>query len=109
MRVANCQVCLFVDNFSGHTVDYEPTNVQLEFFEPNLTPFVQPCDAGVIHCLKALYRCEFCHRAIELDDAGEHEIYKINLLEGMMMVQRAWNQVSQQTITNCWNHTQIQP
>jgi len=108
MRVANRRVCLFVDNFSGHTVDYEPTNVQLEFFEPNLTPFVQPCDAGIIRCLKALYRREFCHRAIELDDAGEREIYKINLLEGMMMVQRAWNQVSQQTITNCWNHTQIQ-
>lgn len=109
MRIANRRVCLFVDNFSGHTVDYEPTNVRLEFFEPNLTPFVQPCDAGVICCLKALYRREFCHRAIELDDAGEREIYKINLLEGMMMVQRAWNQVSQQTIANCWNHTQIQP
>ena len=109
MRAASHHVCLFVDNFSGHTVNYEPTNVQLEFFEPNMTPFVQPCDAGIIRCLKALYRREVCHQAIELDDAGERDIYKMNLLEGMMMAKCAWNQVSKRTIENCWKHTEIQP
>jgi len=109
MRGKRRHVCLFVDNFSGHTISYEPTNVQLKFFEPNMTSFVQPCDAGIIRCFKALYRRNFCTRAIDLDEAGEHNIYKINLLEGMMMARAAWRDVSLMMIKHCWDHTQIQP
>jgi len=108
MRSESRHVCLFVDNFSGHTISYEPTNVQLEFFEPNMTSFVQPCDAGIIRCFKALYCRNFCARAIDLDEAGESNIYKITLLEGMMMAHAAWRTLSPTTIMNCWNHTQIQ-
>jgi hypothetical protein len=105
---SNRHVCLFVDNFAGHVVGYQPTNVQLEFFEPNMTSFVQPCNTGIIRCFKALYRQNFCRVAIDLDELGEREIYKINILEGMMMARRAWDQVSSTTIKHCWNHTQIQ-
>ncbi|KIK27110.1 hypothetical protein PISMIDRAFT_93841, partial [Pisolithus microcarpus 441] len=59
--------------------------------------------------LKALYQKAFCLWAIDLDEAGEAEIYKINLLEAMMMVMEAWNNVQSTTIVNCWNHTKIQP
>ncbi|KIK74167.1 hypothetical protein PAXRUDRAFT_76468, partial [Paxillus rubicundulus Ve08.2h10] len=83
-------------------------NIQLEFFEPNLTPFVQPCDAGIIHCFKAIYRRKFCTHAIDLDEVGSHEIYKINLLEAMLMAKSALETVSQETIKHCWDHTQIQ-
>ena len=35
-------ICLFIDNFSAHsTASYQPTNVQVEFFEPNMILFVQ--------------------------------------------------------------------
>jgi len=109
MRRESRHVCLFLDNFSGHTISYEPTNVRLEFFEPNMTSFVQPCDAGIIRCFKALYRRNFCIRALDLDEAGERDIYKNNLLEGMTMARIAWNSVSSSTIKHCWDHTQIQP
>lgn len=97
-----------LDNFSGHFINYEPTNIQLEYFEPNMTSFVQPLDAGIIRCFKAHYRRAFCERAIELDEAGEEDIYKINLLEAMLMSKAAWNAISQETIENCWKHTGIQ-
>jgi hypothetical protein len=45
---------------------------------------------------------------LELDDAGERDIYKINLLEAMLMTKEAWDSITPQTITNCWNHTGIQ-
>ena len=73
-----------------------------------MTSYVQPLDAGIIRCVKAHYRRAFCLRAIELDDAGEDDIYKINLLEVMLMVKEAWKAVTPETITNCWNHTKIQ-
>jgi hypothetical protein len=109
MRSESRHVCLLVDNFSAHVaISYEPTNIQLKFFEPNLTSFVQPCDAGIIRCFKALYCRNFCTRAIDLNEAGEHNIYKNNLLEGMMMARAAWSSVLSTTIKNCWDHTQIQ-
>lgn len=109
MRKQNRHVCLLLDNFSGHTaVAYKPQNVEVVFFEPNLTAFVQPLDAGIIRCFKAHYRRGFCARALDLDDAGEREIYKIDLLEAMLMAKAAWDAVDSTTIRNCWNHTAIQ-
>ena len=88
-------------------IAYQPTNIELIYFEPNLTPYVQPLDAGIIRCFKAHYRKAFCARAIDMDDAGEEDIYKINLLEVMLMARQAWDAVSPETIANCWRHTGI--
>lgn len=98
MRHQNRFICLLLDNFAGHYIDYVPRNIHLEYFEPNLTSHVQPDDAGIIRTLKALYRKAFCLRAIELDEAGEPDIYRIDLLEAMMLVTEAWNNVQAATI-----------
>ncbi|KAL7282003.1 hypothetical protein ACG7TL_003470 [Trametes sanguinea] len=95
-------ILLWVDNFSGHEIEYIPTNIRLEFFEPNMTSFVQPLDAGIIRCFKAYYRKALCSRALMMDDAGEEDIYKINLLEVMVLVKDAWDKVGVETIHNCW-------
>ena len=107
MRSQKRHILLTIDNFSGHIIDYVPTNIQIEFFEPNLTAFVQPLDAGIIRCFKAHYWNNFCQRAIQLDEAGERDIYKIDLQEGMMMAEEAWKAVSTATIAHCWDHTKI--
>jgi len=99
---------LLLDNFASHNIDYEPTNIRLEPFVANLTSHVQPLDVGIIQCVKAHYRKAFCLRAIELDEAGEDDVYKINLLEVMLMVRTAWDAVSAESIANCWNHCGIQ-
>lgn len=98
-----------MDNLSGHSVEYKPRHVEVHFFEPNLTPFVQPCDAGIIRCVKARYRTLLCIRAIELDDAGEADIWKIDVLSAMKMLKAAWDEVTLETISNCWKHTGISP
>ncbi|KIJ48340.1 hypothetical protein M422DRAFT_45354 [Sphaerobolus stellatus SS14] len=102
------KIILLLDNFSGHYVDYIPKNIQVEFFAPNLTSFVQPCNGGIIRCFKAHYRRAFCMRALDLEEAGERDIYKVNLLEAMLMAKNAWNAVTQDTIRHCWDHTKIQ-
>ena len=73
-----------------------------------MTSFVQLLDAGIIRCFKAHYRRGFCLHAIEKDEAGEREIYKIDLLEGMWLARAAWSQINASTIKNCWKHTKIQ-
>jgi hypothetical protein len=90
-------------------ISYKPTNIQIEFFEPNLTPYVQPCDAGIICTFKALYRRAFSARAVDLDEAGEADIYDINTLEAMFMAKKAWEEVSSETIQHCWKHSGIIP
>ncbi|KIK77289.1 hypothetical protein PAXRUDRAFT_76881, partial [Paxillus rubicundulus Ve08.2h10] len=83
-------------------------NIDLEFFEPNMTALIQPCDAGIIRCVKAQYCRSFCQRAVDMDELGERDIYKINLLEALILAKKAWDEVSPETIKHCWDHTQIQ-
>jgi hypothetical protein len=108
MRNEGCHVVLSIDNFSGHYVDYELTNVEIDFFKPNLTSFIQPLDAEMIHCFKAHYHKHFCQRAIDLDEAGAHDIYMINLKEGMELAEAAWKAITTETIQHCWDHMKMQ-
>ena len=102
-------IILLIDNFAGHNISYQPKNIRVEFFAPNLTSYVQPCDAGIIRCFKAHYHHAFCLRALDADEAGQENIYKIDLLEAMLMAKAAWSKVTAATIEHCWNHTKIQP
>jgi hypothetical protein len=45
---------------------------------------------------------------IDLDDAGEQDIYKLNILTGMTMTKQAWYTITSKTIKHCRNHTKIQ-
>ncbi|KIK74163.1 hypothetical protein PAXRUDRAFT_176505, partial [Paxillus rubicundulus Ve08.2h10] len=55
MKCERRYICLLINDFSGHKILYEPSNIDLEFFEPNMTALIQPCDAGIICCVKAHY------------------------------------------------------
>ena len=50
----------------------------------------------------------FCKRAIDLDEASEHNIFKIDLREAMLMAKEAWAQVTPEAIKHCRDHTGIQ-
>jgi len=108
LRLKNCQIALTLDNFTGHTIQYQPKNITLIYFKPGLTSHIQPLNVGIICCFKAHYQCQFCLRAIEQDDAEEEDIYKINLLEAITIAERVWKSISPMTIKNCWNYTDIQ-
>ncbi|OAD80094.1 hypothetical protein PHYBLDRAFT_59137 [Phycomyces blakesleeanus NRRL 1555(-)] len=50
------KVLLTLNNFSGHIVDYTPTNVELLFLSPNTTSHLQPLDGGIIRAFKAYFK-----------------------------------------------------
>ncbi len=101
MRREVQQVLLILDNFSGHSIAYTPHNTKLEFFEPNMTSYVQPLDASIICCFKENYHNAMCIHALDLDDLGEAEIFKLDLLKTMTIVCEAWAKVSSKMIANC--------
>lgn len=108
MQREDRRIILTLDNASSHFINYEPKNIELAYFSANMTSHVQPLDAGIVRCFKAHYRQAFSLRAVEMDEADELDIYKIDLLEAMTMACEAWDAVSSETIKNCWNHTRIQ-
>ena len=106
------RIILFVDNFSGHKIDpLEVPNIRLEFFSPNLTAHVQPCDAGIIRAFKAIYRRLIVLRVVDRLLGGNvpADLFKIDVLRAMYIAKNAWHNVSDATIHNCWLHTKILP
>jgi len=110
MKRTNRKILLLLDNFSGHKWRKEAiTNIKVVFFSPNLTPFVQPADAGIIRCLKAIFHRLVLCRSLDHEDEGEVDIFAINQLEAMQLLEEAWKSIKQSTIANCWRHTGILP
>ena len=56
MKQTNWKILLLLNNFSGHKWHNEMImNIKVIFFSPNLIPFVQLADAGIICCMKAIF------------------------------------------------------
>jgi len=104
----HCLVLL--DNFSGHQWDEDDVvQTNVEFFHPNLTPYVQPMDAGIIRAPKAKYKHAILERSLDLEEAGATDIFKLDQLQAMRILVDAWDDVPVETIANCWKHTGIIP
>lgn len=102
------KVLLLIDNFSGHKWNEDRIkNIRVEFLAPNLTPFVQPMDAGIIRTLKAHYKRMLLQRSLDLEEGGSTEIFKIDALEAIRILEEAWETVNSNIISNCWKHTGI--
>ena len=56
MKKEDRKILLLVDNFSGHYVEKEYSNVRIEFFAANMTSLIQPCDMGAIAFVKSNLR-----------------------------------------------------
>lgn len=110
MQSQNRRVVLLCDNASCHKVEgLTLSHVEVVFLPPNLTAWLQPMDAGIIRAFKGKYRSLFAQHALDRDAAGISEPYKIDQLEAMRLADSAWDDVSPETIQNCWRHTGICP
>ena len=64
---------------------------------------LQPLDLGIVHSLKAYYRKCLVQTSPCLMETGKEVQKKINELEAMHYIMAAWQQVSQQTLQNCFH------
>jgi len=103
------KILLLLDNFSGHKIDYIPSNIKFLFLMPNSTSKSQPLDAGIIKSFKdkytSLYHTHLLQCLKDKDIVTHEAIKQVDLLKVIEFVAFAWNQVSEETIINCWRHT----
>src|SRR5882762_4637711 len=87
LRIKKRKFLLLQDNFSGHIVPLGLQNIRVENFKANLTAHVQPNDQGI----------------------PPANVFKINQLEAIRMIESAWHNVNASTIRNCWDKARILP
>ena len=94
---------LVIDNCPAHPNTQASLNViKLVFLPPNTTAKLQPCDQGIIQNLKVQYRKYLLIKLIAAIEAKED--FSPNLLDALYLLCLSWENVSVQTITNCFHH-----
>ncbi|KAJ7852623.1 hypothetical protein B0H14DRAFT_2222770, partial [Mycena olivaceomarginata] len=53
------------------------------------------------------YRRSLALRALDLYELNHPNPFKIDILSAMRFLTNTWDEVTQSTIANCWNHTRI--
>lgn len=100
-------ILLLVDNAPVHIVASKYPHVTVHFLEPNTTSVTQPCDAGIIRALKAHYRVKLLTFFLDCMKDGNKQ--NVTMLQVMKWAEKAWEEITQATIQNCWRHTGILP
>lgn len=107
LKSQNRKLLLLLDNAPCHKKI--PTwNIDFQFLPKNSTDVLQPLDAGIIKTFKTHYRKYQLERIIEImdeDNASTQVNQRITLKDALYFIKKAWNDVSSQTIQNCWKHT----
>lgn len=94
------KILLVIDNCSAHPRVPDLTNVHLFFLPPNTTSCTQPMDCGIIKNLKHIYKRKLAIKLLKAHD--ENIDFTFNLLDSLSLIREAWDEVSNDTIKNCF-------
>lgn len=104
MRAARRHVVLVLDNAPSHMIP-PLTNVKVHPLPPNTTSHLQPLDAGVIRNFKLKYRTRQMQYYYDCYEDGTPAALNPRL--GISFIEKAWKDVKESTIANCWKKTEI--
>lgn len=96
------KILLLVDNCPAHPKVEGLRHIKLVFMPPNTSSKLQPMDQGIIHSLKSYYRKILLSRIIDAMDSEDQ--FSVNLLDAINFINMAWQNVTKQTIRNCFRH-----
>ena len=102
MKMRNRSALLFVDNCSAHKYSSELSHTHIMKLPVNTTSKLQPCDQGVIRSMKAKYRDRLANFMLTADKTKD-----VNLYNGLMMLQAAWAEVTEEVVLNAWRKSGI--
>lgn len=100
------KIALILDNATSHTnISESLKNIELIFLYPNLTPYIQPMDQGIIKNFKSHYKSMLLKKTIECLDRKIE--YKIQMDDAIKWSHAAWQKVSVDAIVNCWRKSAL--
>ncbi|KAG0441492.1 Tigger transposable element-derived protein 4 [Dictyocoela muelleri] len=100
----NRKILMILDNASCHLIPHKFKNIELIFLPKNTTSKVQPLDQGIIRSFKNKYKkyflrkITFCNENIPSYKIGK----KFKISDCIPLIIRSWNEISQNTIVNCF-------
>ncbi|GBN11082.1 hypothetical protein AVEN_145036-1 [Araneus ventricosus] len=95
------KIVLFIDNCTAHSLIPEMNALKVVFLPPNTTSKLQPLDQGIIRSFKVFCRKELVKKVMDSIDKNQ-KMKPFNTLDCMRMADRAWMNVNQKTIKNCF-------
>lgn len=96
------KILLLIDNCPSHTNIPALSFIKVVFLPPNTTSVLQPMDQGIIKSIKTNFRKQLVLKFLQ--DVEESRPTKISILDAILMVTKAWNDVPVSTISNCYRH-----
>lgn len=96
---------MFVDNCTAHGDIPNLTNIKMRYLPANTTSKLQPLDQGIIQSFETHYRKEVVRQY--LAEIEHHTLTTIDVSQAMWIIAKAWNQVSEKTITNCFKKSEF--
>ncbi|XP_029654755.1 tigger transposable element-derived protein 6-like [Octopus sinensis] len=107
MSVENRKILLLLDNAPVHYFDGEFSNIELYFLPPKTTSKIQPIDQGIVHSFITLYKKGMTRNLSMGTNIGTlsytDELTKFKLVNALPLIIEAWNEVTVDTIKNCFN------
>lgn len=98
-------ILLLVDNATSHVATKNYTNIALKFVPPKMTAHIQPMDCGIIRSFKCFYKKMLIEMLLEKSNCNTSE--KMNLIDVIRFIAKAWESVSIITIRNCFRKSEI--
>ena len=102
----NRKVCIIIDNAPCHFTGKTYSNVEVKFLPRRTTAVIQPLDQGIIRSVKMKYRSSMTAKYLTALEGRKP--FKSNLVFDVKVacdtVARAWKQVTDETIKNCFRH-----
>ncbi|XP_060658136.1 tigger transposable element-derived protein 4-like isoform X2 [Drosophila nasuta] len=106
LQTQNKKILLLVDNCPIHPQISDLTNITLVFLPPNTTSVLQPMNQGIIRVIKSTFRKNLVLKIISNMNENKDENYpKITILDAILMINDAWQQLSALTIANSFKHS----
>lgn len=92
-----------VDNAPDHI---EPDEILSKHkLPPITTAMIQPMDQGIIAAVKKGVRRTRYEIAVDRLIEGDDSPYSVNLVEAIEWLSTEWQNLSEETIRNCWRHS----
>ncbi|XP_017871348.1 PREDICTED: tigger transposable element-derived protein 4-like [Drosophila arizonae] len=102
------KILLLIDDCPAHPIISYLTNITLVFLPPstNTKSILQPMDQGVIRVIKSTYRKNLILKIIsDMENSIDENYPKISILDAILMLNDAWQQLSPETIAKCFRQS----